>query len=302
MPVRAFFHLIHIVDDLDQADSWYDAVFSPQRYVTRGWSPVEKRWASLSMISDFALETIEPSKAEADQTATLPRFQKRFGEHFHSLAWFVDEDDVIPLFWRLRRRGIRIAKPGGGLFSDGEDVDPGPTIFTHPKDTHGQLEFQGLGERWRTRDPRFQSGWSTSYWRNEHPLGIERASHVTTLVADLSQARSFYEEVLDGTVLYEETSDNAKSAFVLTGPDLVVELAQPSSLDSRLRRDLTTNGELPHAVTFKVRDLDAAERHIHNVGVRVAERSGDTFTLDPSDCFNGVLGFTSRNFPDDPRV
>jgi catechol 2,3-dioxygenase-like lactoylglutathione lyase family enzyme len=302
MPVREFFHLIHVVDDLDEADAWYDAVFSPQRYMAHGWSPIEKRWASLSLISDFVLETIEPSDAEADQNAPLPRFRKRFGQHLHSLAWYVDEQEVAPLFSRMRQRGIRMAKPGGGLFPEGDDVDPGVTIFTHPKDTHGQLEFQGLGELWNTRDPRFQSGWSTSYWRDEHPLGIERASHVTTLVTDLEPARSFYEEMLDGRVVQEETGDDVSSVFLLTSPDLVVELAKPSWRDSRLRRDLAANGELPHALTFKVRDLDAAERHVDKVGVRVVERNGDTFTLDPSDCFNAVLAFTSRTFPDDPRA
>jgi extradiol dioxygenase family protein len=302
MPLREFFHLIHVVDDLDEADAWYDALFSPQRYVTHGWSDAEKRWASLSLISSFVLETIEPSSDEADQNAPLPRFHKRFGQHYHSLAWFVGEDEVRPLFLRLRRQGVRVARPGGGLFPDDDAVDPGPTIFTHPKDTHGQLEFQGFGDLWKNRDPRFQPDWSSSYWRDQHPLGIERPSHITAVVTDLANARSFYEEVLEGRVLHEETSEGGQSVFVLTGADIVVELAQPSSVDSRMRRDLAANGEVPHALTFKVRDLDAAERHVEKVGVRVAERQGDTFTLDPADSFNAVLAFTSRTFADDPRV
>ena len=110
------------------------------------------------MIGDFMIEVIEPSKEPEDQQAPLPKFRGRFGQHFHSLAWYVDEPDLTPLFNRLRMNGVRIAKPGGGMFPDGDDVDPGNTIFTHPKDTFGQIEFVGLNELWRGHDPRFKDG------------------------------------------------------------------------------------------------------------------------------------------------
>src|SRR5262249_23199597 len=150
---------------------------------------------------------------------------------------------------------------------------------------HGQLEFQGLGPFWNSRDPRFQPGWSKSFWSDEHPLGIERASHVTIVVNDLEHARTFYQELLNGRVLVEESSPRGESLFVLTGPDIVIELAKPGANPSRLQCDLAANGEIAHALTFKVRDLDAAESHVDKVGVRIAERSGDTLTLEPADCF-----------------
>jgi hypothetical protein len=49
-------------------------------------------------------------------------------------------------------------------------------------------------------------------------------------------------------------------------------------------------------------DLEAAERHIEDVGVGVADRSGDGFTLNPADCFGAVYGFTGRTVPGDPRA
>jgi hypothetical protein len=104
------------------------------------------------MIGDFMIEVIEPSKVPEDQQAPLPRFRNRFGQHFHSLAWYVDVPDQRPLFDRLRAAGVRIAKPGGGMFDDGDDVVIGNTIFTHPKDTFGQIQFEGLNELWRGHD------------------------------------------------------------------------------------------------------------------------------------------------------
>ncbi len=301
MPIREFFHLIHVVDDQGEVDAWYDEVFKPQRFIERNWSDVEKRWASLAMIGDFMIEVIEPGSAPGEEATPLGRFRSRFGQHFHSLAWYVDTPDVRPLFDELRADGVRIAKPGGGMFADG-DVDPGPTIFTHPKDTFGQLEFVALDEFWRERDPRFGANWSPSVWRDDHPLGIERVAHFTTIVTDIQKARAFFEGPIGGHLVHTDTSASAESAFVFVGSDSIVELVKPAVDDSRLGVDLAQNGELPHGCTFKVVDLEAAERHIEKVGVGVAERSGDGFTLEPADCFGAVYAFTSRVVPGDPRV
>jgi catechol 2,3-dioxygenase-like lactoylglutathione lyase family enzyme len=184
------------------------------------------------------------------------------------------------------------------MFPDG-DIDPGNTIFTHPKDTFGQLEFEGKGEHWRSRDPRFQPGWSIEAWK-DGPLGIEGLSHMTTVVRDLPTALHFYRTALEATVLHQESGLEAERCFVLVGPDTVVELAQPTSEGSRLAADLAANGELPHSATFRVRDAAAAERHAEKLGIRVVERHGATVTLDPSDCFGAVWSFTEWALPNHP--
>jgi hypothetical protein len=65
--IREFFHLIHIVDDEDEVDAFYDDLFAPQRFAPKHFAESEKRWASLSMVSDLMLEVIEPSGEEASQ-------------------------------------------------------------------------------------------------------------------------------------------------------------------------------------------------------------------------------------------
>lgn len=301
MPIREFFHLIHVVDDQDEADAWYDEIFRPQRFIQKNWSDIERRWASLAMIGDFMIEVIEPGSEARDRAAPLGRFRARFGQHFHSLAWYVDAADLRALFDELRAHGARIAKPGGGIFPDG-DLDPGPTIFTHPKDTFGQLEFVALDDFWRGHDPRFGPAWTPSFWRDDHPLGIERVAHFTTVVTDVEKARALFEGPIGGRLLHAEESATAESAFVAVGSDSIVELARPTTAGSRLAADLAGAGELPHACTFKVVDIEAAERHVEGVGVRVADRSGDGFTLEPADCFGAVYAFTSRVVPGDPRA
>jgi catechol 2,3-dioxygenase-like lactoylglutathione lyase family enzyme len=297
--IREFFHLIHIVDNEDEVDAFYDKLFAPMRFQEKHWFDTEKRWASLSMVSDLMLEVIEPSQADADLHMPLSRFHSRFGQHFHSLAWYVDPAGVRPLFERFRAAGVRVAKPGGGLFTD-DAADPGNTLFTHPKDTFGQLEFEGKVGHWQLSDPRFQPGWTVAPWQ-QGPLGIERLSHLTTVVRDLDRAQQFYEDVLGATTFHRDTSAVVGRAFVLVGIDTVVELAQPVSEGTRLAADLATHGELPHAASFRVRDLAAAERHVESIGIGVVERAGGAFTLDPSDCFGAVWSFVEQDIPNDPR-
>jgi catechol 2,3-dioxygenase-like lactoylglutathione lyase family enzyme len=304
MPIREFFHLLHMVDDFDAAEARFDAVLAPQTYRSKHWSDFDKRWASLSVIGpDFVVELAEAGHAEADLGSPLPKFYARHGQHLHSFAWFVDPDDLDPLIQRMRGRGVHVLDPYPAVPADDGGVPRAHTIFTYPKDTFGQLEFQSramLGMR--HHDPRATPEWTGGFWRDEHPLGIERTSHMTTVVADLDRARAFYEEVLDAPAFHAETNDERRSAFVKVGDEAVIELAEPRSTGSRLEHDLAEHGELPHGVTFKVADLDAAERHVDKAGVRVAERSRDTLTLEPADMCNAVIAFTTRSLPGDPRA
>jgi catechol 2,3-dioxygenase-like lactoylglutathione lyase family enzyme len=297
--IREFFHLIHIVDNEDEVDAFYDDLFAPQRFQSKGWFDGEKRWASLSMVSDLMLEVIEPSAEPSDQHMPLSKFRNRFGQHFHSLSWYVDVDDLGPLFHRLRAAGVRIARPGGGSFPDGE-VDLGNTFFTHPKDTFGQIEFEGKRDFWEGRDPRFQKEWTAAPWA-EGPLGIQRLSHMTTVVRDLAKARTFYEGPLEGTVFHTDSSGGAERAFALVGTDTVIELAQPTDEGSRRAADLAANGEISHSATLRVADLEAVEKHTDTLGIGVADRSGTTLTLNPDDCFGAVWSFTDSALPGDPR-
>jgi extradiol dioxygenase family protein len=299
MPIRKLFHFMHIVDDFDATSDRYDALFAPHTYMKKSWSDFDKRWASLAVVGpDFILEIMEPSKVEADAGSPLPKFHRRHGDHLHSFAWFVDSADHGALARHMLDAGIRVVTPYGSL--DPEDGKPGAsTFFTHPKDTFGQLEFQS----WTPESggtPHTAPDWTGAFWSDEHPLGLLGMSHLTTVVSDLDRARSFYENQLDAPAFFEETTADRHSVFALVGDDTVVEIAQPTDPDSPLARDLAEHGELPYAMTFKVRDLDAAARHIESTGIRFS-REGDTITLDSTDMHNAVVAFTTRQLPGDPR-
>ena len=131
-------------------------------------------------------------------------------------------------------------------------------VWTHPRETPGQLEF-AIIER-NTIDPRLQPAWSKEYWREHHPLGIEHASHITTVV----KRRRCGEEVLLRHPRRQAHPSSMKppgrkhSAFVAIGEDTIVELAQPTSSNTAEARDLEKNGEGVHALIFKTRNVARA--------------------------------------------
>ena len=307
MPIQKFFHIMQIVDDFDEAQARWDALLSPQTYMAKSWSDFDKRWASLGVIGpEFVIEIMEPSKEPADLGSPLPKFRARHGQHLHSLAWYVDDDDFVPLKKRMADRGVRIIEPYGAVAADEEENNPdaeaAATFFTFPKDTYGQLELQRQpGPGHPHRPPHLEPGWTGAYWRDEHPLGIERLSHVTTMVDDLAGARSFYAEVMEAPAFHEESTDDRDSVFVMVGPDIVHELATPKSADSHMGQDLAAHGNMPYSITFQVPALDPVEAHAAGVGVGVFERTDDTVVLDPAQLSNAIIAFTTRRLPNDPR-
>lgn len=300
MPIRELFHVMHVVEDYDAAAARYSALID-QDAPPKHYSDFDKRWASLAPVGpDFVLEVMEPSRAPEDQGFPLPKFLSRFGQHLHSFAWFVDDEDFPPLVGRLRDHGVRVAGPRGLLPPEPEGGLP-DTIFTHPRDTGGQLEFQNrASEAGRTLVARPDAR-PARYWSEEHPLGLLRSSHLTTAVSDLGRAKALYEGPLQGRLFHEEKSADRRSAFFLVGDETVVELAEPVGGEGLLAADLAAHGELPHAVTFQVADIDAARHHVAAAGVKLAGDDGQTITVDPADCFGAVVAFTVRRLPGDPR-
>ncbi|MEW6297278.1 MAG: VOC family protein [Thermodesulfobacteriota bacterium] len=291
--IGKLFHLTHVVDDLDVVDQWYDDVFAVTRFY-HGYEKLAGRVASLIAIGDVIMEPMMPARVEDLRNQSVKKFHDRFGQHFHSIAWYVDDVEAISA--RLDQEGLRLynivgkqVKPPHGMTA----------VWTHPKETYGQLEFAVYGDF--IKDPRFAPTWSNAPWR-EHPLGIERASHIGVVVRDLPAAQRFYCEVLGGTLIYEEEIPGRKrSAFVAVGEDTVVELAQPSSPASLEGRDLEQNGEGIHSLIFKTKDLGRARDFLKAKRLQPEPDGADALVLGPDQAFGMVLGFTQRVLPNDPR-
>jgi catechol 2,3-dioxygenase-like lactoylglutathione lyase family enzyme len=298
--IGKLFHVVHVTDDLETVDRWYDDVFSVERFY-HDYNEVAKRDASLVLIGDFVMEPLALAQVPGAEATPMGRFHARYGQRLHSIAWYVD--DVTALFEALNRHGLRMYGLAGNLLTASPREQGGTAIWTHPRETAGSLEFSE-SPYYRGLDPRFQPGWTPSYWRDEHPLGIERASHLTVLMRDPGRAKSVFGDALGGRPLHEETSTDrgTQSTFYAVGEETIVEVARPTTTGSLAGRDLEQNGELLHAVTFKVKDLRAAADYFRGKNIPMLALDQQTFILDPVAAFGAVLGFTDRSIPGDPRA
>jgi len=294
--IGKLFHLTHVVDNLREADKWYDEVFSACRYY-RGYMRAAMRNASVLAIGDTPMEAIQTAPVAGAENSAIGKFHARYGRHFHSIAWYVDS--IEDTFNQLSRHNVRqvdmVGRPAKGPFGKRYIA-----VWTHPKDTHGAIEFAQVEDF--SIDVRLHASYSAAFWRDRHPLGIERASHITVVVRDLSKGKAFYQDVLGGKPLHEEEiAGHKKSAFLAVGEDTVVELAQPLSAQCPEARDLEHAGEGLYAVTFKTKDLTRAAEFLQSKHQRIESRSADSLVVNREDTFGIGIGFTERRIPNDVR-
>jgi catechol 2,3-dioxygenase-like lactoylglutathione lyase family enzyme len=163
------------------------------------------------------------------------------------------------------------------------------------------LEFITAGS-FDVRDVRLQADWSAAFWRNQHPLGIELASHITVLIRDLQAAKTLYQDILRGTLIHEgETAGQKKSLFFTVGKESVIEAAQPRSATTPEGRELQQAGEGLYALTFQTKDLKQAADFLQSKRQRIEWQGSDAFMLNRDDAFGLVIGFTQQAIPNDPR-
>jgi catechol 2,3-dioxygenase-like lactoylglutathione lyase family enzyme len=293
--IGKLFHLTHVVSDLDAVDKWYDDIFSVTRFY-HGYAKAAGRDASLIAIGEVIMEPMMPARAANLKNQSVKKFHDRFGQHFHSIAWYVD--DVSELSAHLDKHGLRLFDVGGKRVAPPNEKF---AIWTHPKETHGQLEFAVIGNN--TIDPRLQPAWSNQFWRERHPLGIERASHITVVVKDLLIAKGFYCDVLGAKPIDDhEIAGHTQRALVAIGEDTIVELANPISSNSPEARDLERNGEGIYALTLKTKSLASASDFLKSKGLRPEPEGSDSFVIGQDQAFGMVIRFTQRALRNDPRV
>jgi catechol 2,3-dioxygenase-like lactoylglutathione lyase family enzyme len=287
------FHLLHVVSDLDAADEWYDRIFSVRRFVRNYMKPAMRK-ASLVLLGDFVMEPAQPVQQPGWEKSALGKFYSRFGQHFHSIAWYVD--DLRETCRVLTEHKIRLFDMVGKPVTD---PGRGDAIWTHPQDTHAAFEFAVAPKFFI--DPRLQPGWSMEFPRDQHPLGIERASHITMLFGDLDNARRVYRDALGAKLIHEQESAGRKrSAFFAVGEDTIIEAAQPLSGSSPEGQELERAGEGIFSVTFKTKNLKHAADHLQSNNVRF-ELSDDSLMINRDDAFGMILRFTEQTLPNDPR-
>src|SRR5579859_5921143 len=106
MAVGKLFHIIHMTGRLNELEAWYDDVFAVKVFMPHSYMPGERRDASLVLLGDTVIEPLAPAFSEPDWPQfPLGRFYSRFGDHWHSIAYYAD--DTVDIWRTTQQLGLR---------------------------------------------------------------------------------------------------------------------------------------------------------------------------------------------------
>lgn len=282
------YHISHCVADLGVADEWYRKVLGAH-LIRKDYVAEALRDASFWVIADYVWEVVCPADRPGADAAPMGRFVRRYGPRLHSFSWWVDDPSACAA--TLNEAGIRVVDVAGAPVQP-DEVGRDAALFTHPRDSHGMLEFAGPECTPEMLMP-IDGVPLAAHWRDEHPLGITRISHSTVVVADLDGVSDLYARALSARPCDRRMADESQSIFLRVGTTCL-ELRAPLHPDGRTGRWLAANGEGSHSVAFEVADLARTQTHLESLGCTVTQVGDETIAMDPAFGLNVAYEFTTR--------
>ena len=164
----------------------------------------------------------------------------------------------------LEGKGLNLVYVAGGQSA----------FFVHPRQAFGiMLEVGRFHER--HDDPRNNpKGWSW-YWRDNHPLGIQRMNYVSFAVNDLDGAVQLLQTMADAPLVHRGKSAGGREAAYLWFTDSMLEILQGTTEDTEIGRAVVKPMAKIESTTFMVKSVTAAAQHLRSRGFRVIGRESD---------------------------
>jgi hypothetical protein len=305
--VTMMYHPSHHVPDLSAAEQFFEEVFgrpsTSLASMARGAPPrpgYPNDYSTFTPISDVLFDTIDPKRYVL---LGVQRYATVEQPHLKAFGWYFE--GMTEVYRTLTRQGIRLTSQLDEI-ADGDDPptaagSPMPLYFSLPEDAGLRYEFFPAIPF--PLDPRIEPGWSVPPASDDDPLGIERCSHHTILTSRPERALRLVVDVLGGHIVHEgrdEVRGTTGTYVSLAGS--ILEYAVPD-VGTAAHADWEKDdpNDTYHSITWKVVDLERAERHLRTQAVRIQMRSDDTIITDPVTSLGIPWGFTSRLIPGDPR-
>lgn len=299
-------HPSHHVPDLSEAEAWFKRVFDRESIslaAILGDQPVRNDWpldySIFTLIGDVLVDSIDPRRyvvagRQQYPTVTEPRLA--------DFGWYVD--GLVEAYREVRAHGFRVVNT---LFELQEGDEPtGPNspapFYTLREETGLRYHFHSATHV-LPGDPRAVAGWRVPPTSDDDPLGIECCSHHTVLTAEPDRALRLWVGALGGEVVHEGRDEIRRTTgtYVHLGGATLEYAVPEAGTPAHAEWAKNAPDDTYYAITWKVANLQRAERHLRAQGVPIEESRGDVIVTDAQTSLGIPWGFTERLVEGDPR-
>lgn len=284
------FPLVHITwalpqEDRKACDAFFMDVFGARSVFELLVTPENAamgydREESLLLIGDSMLIPVAPAGGGALQGSPIGDMLRRAAKPGMWLGISLRAADLASADAWLRERGIV------------PHYDPGEEdhyCIVRRKETLGvRVELMTVDI---PGDPRLLPDWSSSWWRDEHPLGIEGLQSIGVSVDSLEVARDVFAGKWGWPEIAERylENDQANAVAFLMG-DCVIEAMQPDDGASRLAQHAKDVKGI-YCLTYKVRSAQKAADYLRGKGFALEGDTASRFAIDPAQAFGRLIYF-----------
>jgi hypothetical protein len=283
------------------AEEFYQRVFgegsTPMSSIMTNPRPGSSNdYSTFTLVREVYFDSINPDRLIVNGVQRYPHIDE---PHLGRISWYAT--GMPELFRELKRHGIRVLDSRFEVIEADEAPLPIANFYLSPEDAG--LRYSILPDGIFPTDPRVDPGWALPPVGDEDPLGLEYCLYHTVLTSRPERVNKLIIDVLGGKVFHEgRDADRGTSASYVHLADAVIQIAVPDAgTEASLDLESQAPGDSYHAITWKVVDLDRAARGLESKGVRIRQRSDETFITDPATSLGIPFGFTTQGIPGDPR-
>lgn len=265
--IRRMLHTVHAVRDIHAVRKLYQDVFGAVAFAER-YHAGEDRDMALLYAADHMIEPMAPRRPDVPDKV-FSRYLAKYGESLHSFELRID--DAVAAAEICRQAGLEL-----------QTVYP-TFFFVRPASTGGVVvELCGKPLENDLKDFR---GWRDD-WIAGHPSTLVRLDHIACVVRDMTVARRFFHEILDGEILSDEEvalPQPCRKIMLRLGDTRVALIAAHDPITGPIAEYFSRPVSGVYALVWQVENLEAARSYFtwRQLPVQQPMLSAQGLAIDP---------------------